>query len=58
MRKFVYIAYEYVYDNYKIFELPYDSVWTYVIALLFVDMMYYWNHRLAHGNSFNSLFLN
>jgi len=48
MRKMVYIAYEYVYDNFKIYEFPYDSVWTYVFMLLFVDMMYYWNHRCAH----------
>ena len=43
--------YSYIYENYKIVDLPYDNVWTYVIAMLFIDMAYYWFHRAAHGNN-------
>lgn len=55
-------TYTWVFENFRLFELPYDSVWTYVFALLFIDMIYYWFHRAAHGklikkikNSFNKL---
>lgn len=48
IRKVSYVMYEYVHANYLIYELPWNSAWTYVFMLLFVDMMYYWNHRAAH----------
>ena len=43
--------YEWVFENYLIVELPFDSVLTYTITLLFVDMAYYWFHRAAHGKT-------
>lgn len=42
------ISYDWIYKNYMIYELPWDSVWTYIVTFLFVDMMYYWFHRAAH----------
>jgi len=42
------VAYKYIFENFKMFELPWDNIWTYVFALLFIDMAYYWFHRAAH----------
>lgn len=50
MKKVSFICYEYVFENYMVYELPWNSNWTYVFMMLFVDLMYYWNHRAAHGN--------
>ena len=49
--------YEWVFENYLIVELPFDSVLTYTITLLFVDMAYYWFHRAAHGKTFLNITL-
>ncbi len=48
IRKVSFIMYEYVYENFLIYELPWNSNWTYLFMLLLVDMQYYWNHRCAH----------
>lgn len=40
--------YVYIYENFRFYDLPWDSVWTYIFTLLFVDMGYYWFHRAAH----------
>jgi len=42
-------AYIYIWENYRLFELPWDSVWTWIFTLLAVDFGYYWLHRCAHG---------
>ena len=55
-RKIHFVAYEWVYEKFLVYELPWDSVWTYIVAFLFVDMAYYWFHRAAHGK-LNSFFL-
>ncbi|KAK5862125.1 hypothetical protein PBY51_017554 [Eleginops maclovinus] len=41
-------AYMFVWDRYRLLELPWDSAWTWWIAFLGVDFCYYWVHRLAH----------
>lgn len=41
--------YIYVWNNFRIFELPWDSAWTWWIAFLGVDFGYYWVHRCSHG---------
>ncbi|KAK2845059.1 hypothetical protein Q5P01_011718 [Channa striata] len=41
-------AYIYVWDRYRLLELPWDSAWTWWFTLLGVDLGYYWVHRFAH----------
>ena len=43
------MAYFYIYNNWRIYELPWDSTFTWVVAALMVDFGYYWVHRAAHG---------
>uniref|UniRef100_A0A8C9F6R9 Transmembrane protein 195 n=1 Tax=Pavo cristatus TaxID=9049 RepID=A0A8C9F6R9_PAVCR len=42
------ISYVYVWNNYKLFELPWDSPWTWYLTFLGVDFAYYWFHRISH----------
>lgn len=42
-------SYVYVYNNYRIVTLPWNSVFTWFFALLAVDFAYYWVHRCSHG---------
>lgn len=42
-------AYIYVWNNFRLLELPWDSAWTWWLAFFGVDMGYYWFHRFAHG---------
>lgn len=44
----LYGFYIYIYDNYRIYELPWDSIWTWIIAAIGTDLGYYWVHRAAH----------
>ncbi|MFT7805325.1 alkylglycerol monooxygenase [Arapaima gigas] len=41
-------CYVYVWNNYRLMELPWDSPWTWWLAFLGVDLGYYWLHRLSH----------
>ena len=43
-------AYIYIYDNYCLYALPWDSAVTWWVGMLGVDLGYYWVHRMAHGN--------
>lgn len=45
-------AYVYVWNNYRLLELPWDSAWTWWFMFLGVDFCYYWVHRFAHEVSF------
>ena len=47
--------YVFVYDNFHLVTLPWDSPWTWYICLLGVDFFYYWFHRAAHGRFINML---
>lgn len=38
-----------IYENYAIVRLPWNSPWTWIIAFILVDFSYYWFHRAAHG---------
>lgn len=49
-------GYMWVYDNYCIYELPWNSAWTWWLCLLGVDLGYYWFHRMAHGLQASSLY--
>ncbi|XP_026881430.2 alkylglycerol monooxygenase isoform X4 [Electrophorus electricus] len=41
-------SYIYVWNNFRILELPWDSAWTWWLAFLGVDFGYYWVHRCSH----------
>lgn len=41
-------SYIYVWQNYRLIVLPWDSPWTWYLTFLGVDLGYYWFHRLAH----------
>jgi sterol desaturase/sphingolipid hydroxylase (fatty acid hydroxylase superfamily) len=45
-------AYVYIYEYYRLYELPWDSVWTWVICALGMDLGYYWAHRATHGKNY------
>jgi len=40
--------YSYVYEHYRIMELPWDSTLTWIAAAVLVDCGYYWFHRASH----------
>lgn len=42
------LAYIYLYENFRIVDLPWDSAWTWYLAVLGVDFCYYWVHRACH----------
>ncbi|XP_058038019.1 alkylglycerol monooxygenase isoform X4 [Ahaetulla prasina] len=44
-------AYIYVWNNYRMMELPWDSSWTWYLTFIGVDFGYYWFHRMAHGRN-------
>jgi sterol desaturase/sphingolipid hydroxylase (fatty acid hydroxylase superfamily) len=44
----IYLA---VYDNWRLFTLE-NSVLTWIVTFLLVDMLYYWFHRLSHEINF------
>ncbi|XP_059510504.1 alkylglycerol monooxygenase isoform X3 [Stegostoma tigrinum] len=41
-------GYIYIWRNFRLFELPWNSAWTWWLALLGVDFAYYWLHRMSH----------
>jgi len=48
IRPFHYLLYTWLYQNYCIYELPWDSPWTFYVALILADLGYYWIHRAGH----------
>ena len=45
----LFTLYLYVYTNYSIYPLAWDSSLTWLLAALGMDFCYYWVHRAAHG---------
>ncbi|XP_077383304.1 alkylglycerol monooxygenase [Festucalex cinctus] len=41
-------TYVYVWEHFRLVELPWDSAWTWWLSFLAVDFCYYWFHRFAH----------
>jgi len=41
----------YVYDNFKLIELP-NTGWTILCCIVLADLAYYWEHRFLHMNGF------
>ncbi|XP_058504702.1 alkylglycerol monooxygenase [Solea solea] len=52
MRSTELTAYIYVWDHYRLVELPWDSAWTWWFTFLGVDLGYYWVHRFSHEVAF------
>ena len=43
------VFYVFVYNNFQLVELPWDSPGTWYLCFIGVDFLYYWFHRAAHG---------
>lgn len=41
--------YIFVYKNYRLIDLPWNSASTWYFAAILIDFSYYWGHRFAHG---------
>uniref|UniRef100_A0A8D0BUL1 Alkylglycerol monooxygenase n=1 Tax=Salvator merianae TaxID=96440 RepID=A0A8D0BUL1_SALMN len=41
-------TYSYMWENYRLLKLPWNSPWTWYLTFLGVDFGYYWFHRMAH----------
>ncbi|KAL4229255.1 hypothetical protein ACF0H5_012295 [Mactra antiquata] len=52
LRSVTMAGYIWVHENYCIYELPWNSPWTWWIGFLAMDMAYYWFHRFAHEVNF------
>ena len=47
--------YVFVYDNFYLVALPWDSPGTWYLCFIGVDFLFYWFHRAAHGKCHTSL---
>ncbi len=43
--------YSAVFAHVALWQLPSNSVWVWVVALVFYDLCYYWHHRLGHTSA-------
>ncbi len=41
-------SYIWIYENIRLFELPLDAWWTWLIGFVLYDLCYYWLHRKSH----------
>ncbi|XP_055946660.1 alkylglycerol monooxygenase-like isoform X1 [Argiope bruennichi] len=41
-------VYAWIYKNYRLIELPWDSPWTWIACWFITDFCYYWMHRMIH----------
>lgn len=48
--------YTYIYNNYRLIDLPWDSIHVWYISAILIDFGAYWVHRLGHGIHFSSLY--
>merc|ERR1712062_150782 len=48
VKGFLMMAYFHIYNNWRIYELPWDSTITWIVAAILCDLGYYWVHRAAH----------
>ncbi|XP_042910642.1 alkylglycerol monooxygenase-like [Parasteatoda tepidariorum] len=42
------VTYLYVYQNWRLVDLPWNSLWTWWFCFLAFDFFYYWGHRAVH----------
>ncbi|KAL3837400.1 hypothetical protein ACJMK2_022761 [Sinanodonta woodiana] len=52
LRTITITSYVWVYEQYNLIKLPWDSAWTWWLCFLGVDFGYYWFHRMAHEVNF------
>ena len=52
MRALTIAGYLWIYQAFRLFELPSDRVWPWLACWLAVDFCYYWFHRLSHEINF------
>ncbi|GFO39573.1 alkylglycerol monooxygenase [Plakobranchus ocellatus] len=45
------VIYAYIYTNWRLVELPWDSPWVWFVAFLLTDFLYYWFHRISHESN-------
>ena len=48
MKGLRYAGYQYIYNNYGIYTLPWDSIWTWLLGAIAYDLGHYWIHRAQH----------
>ncbi|GIY00472.1 alkylglycerol monooxygenase [Caerostris extrusa] len=41
-------VYAWIYKNYRLIDLPWDSPWTWIACWFITDFCYYWMHRMIH----------
>jgi alkylglycerol monooxygenase len=41
--------YSWIYDNYRLVDLSFDSVYSWILSLVLIDFGFYWFHRACHG---------
>lgn len=44
----IYFGYFFIYDQWRLFDIPISNPWTWIVGFLGVDFCYYWFHRLSH----------
>jgi sterol desaturase/sphingolipid hydroxylase (fatty acid hydroxylase superfamily) len=49
IRNVEYSSYQWVHKNFCLYELPWESAWTWILMVFGVDFGFYWFHRCAHG---------
>lgn len=45
-------VYVFIWNNWRLIELPWDSPWTWLLCFIAQDFMYYLGHRAIHGYFF------
>jgi len=52
LKAVLFAGYIQVYEGFALFELPAGSPWTWLLAVIGIDFLYYWWHRLSHVVNF------
>ncbi|GFR04284.1 alkylglycerol monooxygenase [Trichonephila clavata] len=50
------LFYTWIYNHWRIYSLPWNSVWTWILCWIGTDFCFYWMHRATHQISFLWLF--
>lgn len=49
MRSVEVLVYVLVYENFRLWTLPWNSHYTWFFCFFAIDLGFYWAHRIAHG---------
>ena len=47
MKTILFFGYTFVYEHWRLFNLP-NTIWIWIVLFLGVDFFYYWFHRMSH----------